>query len=70
MAVIDQPSNTVPNYGIFRLAGEPVNGTSGSFAGLALKGALLVDVTNAVLYINTNTQASPTWTMVGEQADA
>lgn len=46
-------------------AGAPVNGTT--FAGIAPKGALLIDTTNAKLYINTNTKASPTWTVVGSQ---
>jgi hypothetical protein len=43
-------------------AGAPVNGTSGTLAGVAAKGSLLIDTTNAVLYQNTNTLASPTWT--------
>jgi len=43
-------------------AGVPVNGGSGTLAGIAVKGALLLDLTNAVLYQNTNTKASPTWT--------
>ena len=42
-------------------AGAPVNGTSGTFANQAAKGALLVDQTNATLYINVGTLASPTW---------
>lgn len=56
--------------GIYQNAGTPTNGTSGTYAGIAPKGALLVDTTNAVLYINTNTQASPTWTVVGDQTAA
>lgn len=35
--------------------------------GKAPKGALLIDKTNAVLYINTGTKASNTWTVVGDQ---
>lgn len=31
------------------------------------KGALMTDVTNGVLYINTGTAAAPTWTKVGAQ---
>jgi hypothetical protein len=50
---------------VWPLAGSPTNGTSGSFAGSAEKGDLLVDTTNAVLYINTNTKASPTWSVTG-----
>lgn len=49
------------------VAGVPVDGTSGTFAGIAAKGDLLTDTTNAILYINTNTLASPTWTKVGTQ---
>lgn len=46
-------------------AGAPVDGST--YAGIAPKGALLLDTTNGILYINTNTQASPTWTKVGTQ---
>ena len=48
-------------------AGAPTNGTSGTLAGYAGPGCLLTDTTNAKLYINTNTKASPTWTVVGTQ---
>ena len=48
--------------------GAPTDGTSGTGAGRAGKGCLLTDVTNGVLYINTGTKASPTWTIVGTQA--
>jgi hypothetical protein len=47
-------------------AGAPTNGTSGTFAGQAGPGALLIDFTNAVLYINIGTLASPTWVTLGE----
>lgn len=63
MPIIEQSSNMPPSYGPFRKAGAPVNGTSGTMAGVALKGAVLEDTTNGVLYINTNTQASPTWSI-------
>jgi hypothetical protein len=33
----------------------------------AAKGGLLIDITNAILYINTGTPAAPTWTKVGTQ---
>ncbi len=54
---------------VLRFAGAPTNGAvgTGTFAGKAAKGCLLVDVTNALLYINTGTQASVTWTKVGTQ---
>ena len=38
-----------------------VSGVNGTFAGQAGKGALLIDFTNAVLYMNTGTLLSPTW---------
>lgn len=50
---------------IYTNAGVPTNGTSGTLAGTAGVGALLVDTTNAVTYQNTNTLASPTWTKTG-----
>lgn len=48
-------------------AGVPSNGTSGTGAGYAGPGSLCSDSTNAKLYINTGTKASPTWTVVGTQ---
>lgn len=52
-------------YGPIVNAGAPVSGTTG--AGTLEKGALIIDTTNGKLYINTNTKASPTWTVVGTQ---
>lgn len=49
--------------GPFALAGVP--GTQ--FNTIAAKGALAIDYTNAILYINTGTLASNTWTKVGVQ---
>lgn len=51
-------------FGPFRNAGAP---TGATFQNVAEKGALLIDTTNAKLYINTGTKASPTWTVVGTQ---
>lgn len=48
--------------------GVPSAGTSGFGAGWAGKGSLCTDTTNGKLYINTNTAASPTWTVVGSQS--
>lgn len=45
-------------------AGVPVDGTSGTFAGFAPPGAELIDTTGADTYQNTNTLASPTWTLM------
>lgn len=47
--------------------GVPTSGTSGTFVGDANKGTLLIDTANGILYINTGTSASPTWTKVGLQ---
>ena len=43
-------------------SGAPTNGTSGTLAGYALPGDLLIRTDTVALYQNTNTQASPTWT--------
>jgi hypothetical protein len=51
---------------VLTIAGAPSNGASGTFAGYALPGTLLVDVTNKKLYQNTNTKASPTWGSIGD----
>lgn len=48
-------------------SGVPVDGVSGTGAGFAGTGSLYVRTTG-VLYINTNTKASPTWTVVGSQS--
>lgn len=46
-------------------AGAPTNNVTGlNFAGI---GALYIDVTNGVLYINTTAMATPTWVTVGSQ---
>lgn len=49
-------------------AGAPTDGTSGTGVNVCGKGTLLIDTTNGVLYINTGTLASPTWTKVGTQS--
>jgi hypothetical protein len=46
---------------------ETTAGVTADFRG-ASKGALVVDTTNAKLYINTGTALSPTWTVVGTQS--
>jgi hypothetical protein len=42
-------------FPFFDNSGAPSNGTTGTFAGVAKKGALLIDSTNGNLYQNTNT---------------
>lgn len=58
------PLGDVVRASFYQLAGPPVNGTSGSFAGVTVKGDMLVDTQNGVLYNNTGTQSSPNWTPV------
>lgn len=53
---------------IMHAAAAPTAGASGDGAGWAAKGSLYIDSTNGKLYINTNTTASPTWTLVGSQS--
>lgn len=48
----------------WRNAGAPTDGTSGTLAGVAAPGDLLIDTTNTKLYQNINTKASPTWGQV------
>ena len=47
--------------------GAPTDGTSGTGVARCGPGSLCIDYSNAKLYINTNTKASPTWTLVGAQ---
>lgn len=53
---------------LFAKAGAPTSGTTGTKARRAPTGSLCVDLTNAATYQNTNTQASPLWTLVGIQS--
>ena len=47
---------------ITTIAAAPTNGTSGTLAGFAGPGSLLIRTDTPTLYQNTNTKASPTWT--------
>ena len=49
----------------WQVTGPPLSGTSGTLAGFATPGAMAWDITNAVLYANEGTTASPYWTPVG-----
>jgi|GEM_PF-2161494 len=49
--------------------GIPTSGTSGTLAGVADPGDLLIDYANGNLYQNTNTKASPTWTKYTTEAE-
>ena len=50
---------------LWNYAGAPTSGTSGTYAGSAEPGDLLVDDTNGIVYENKNTKASPTWIPTG-----
>lgn len=60
--------NSLPATVVLTNAGVPVNGTSGTGAGVAVPGQLLVDTTAGVLYMNSNTLLSPTWSVQGGAA--
>jgi hypothetical protein len=67
--VVSQYRGFNPDTGRSRLPvwaanGTPVNGTSGTAAGIANPGDLLIadDGGTVTLYLNTNTSLSPTWT--------
>jgi hypothetical protein len=47
---------------LYEHAGVPTDGTNGTYAHVALPGALLIDTDAKTLYQNTGTQASPVWT--------
>jgi hypothetical protein len=56
-------AGTSPTVGVT----ETTPGVDATARGAA-KGALLVDTTNAKLYLNTGTAQAPTWTVVGSQS--
>jgi len=60
------------NNGILNIAGAgaPTSGASGDGVGICGKGSLYHDVTNAIVYQNTGTAASPTWTALVTPAAA
>jgi hypothetical protein len=62
MTVTNSLTGTVPTLAI----AETTAGVSATPYRVA-KGALVTDVTNAILYINTGTAYAPTWTKVGAQ---
>jgi hypothetical protein len=53
---------------VFSGSGAPTDGTSGTGAGKAGPGSLYVRTGNGTIYVNTNTQASPTWGALGTVA--
>lgn len=42
-------------------AGAPTSGPSGTLAGIAGKGSLIIDTSNGRLYMNTGNKSSPDW---------
>ncbi len=53
-------NNNIP---ILTFSGAPTSGTSGTFAGQAGPGAMLIDYVNGNQYVNTGTLASPVWSL-------
>lgn len=53
---------------ILEKAGVPTDGGAGTGQGFAGPGSLCIDYTNANMYINANTAASPTWKLVTRAA--
>jgi len=45
-------------------AGAPTSGTSGTGAGFCGPGSTYVNTTTGAKYLNTNTKASPTWSLI------
>jgi hypothetical protein len=71
MPTTNSNSNTAPTVVVmYQFEGVPANGVLGvgTLAEIAPKGAVVVDITNANLYINAGTQASPVWKLVTRAA--
>lgn len=49
------------NIGYFTFSGTPVNGASGTFAGKAGIGAVIIDIVSGAHFVNIGTKASPIW---------
>jgi hypothetical protein len=49
------------NMGFFITTSSPTNGTSGTYAGFAGTGAVLIDSDDGSMYVNVGTLASPIW---------
>lgn len=62
LAIVDSPSGTNCRL-LWTNAGAPTNGAGGTLAGFAQPGDIVIDTTDKSLYQNTNTLASPTWTI-------
>lgn len=69
MAVIER-SNVIEEAHphLFKFAGVPVDGATGTFFGQAGKGDLVEDTTNGDLYINAGTKAVPVYKLVTRAA--
>ncbi len=53
------------SIGIFPIVGTPTDGTSGTGVNVLGIGAMVVDVSTGLYYVNTGTKASPVWTGLG-----
>lgn len=49
-------------------SGAPTSGTSGTGVGLAGPGSMYADIGSGSIYVNTNTKASPTWTVLASSS--
>lgn len=56
------------NIGVFVINAAPSNGSSGTGVNILGTGALLIDNVNGILYMNTGTLSSPTWTAIAPVA--
>jgi hypothetical protein len=68
MGLIGPSSQDNAEIVIYPFAGVPVDGTSGTFAGNIRIGGIVVDVTNANIYINAGTVLSPVYKLVTRAA--
>ena len=60
---LPKPRKIPIGFGVWLLAstGAPVDGTSGTFAGVAGPSSIYFRYDTGAAYINTGTKASPTW---------
>lgn len=66
MRNIQASAKSLAENGIINIAGAgaPTSGTSGTGVRICGKGSLYFDVTNGLVYQNTGTTTSPTWTLL------
>ena len=67
MAIIETPLVISAEAGVQKILTKAGALAANDFNGVAEKGQLAIDLTNAKLYINTGTKAATTWVVVGTQ---